>query len=652
MKRKLLCVAVALVMILPLAFAALPMSSANIELGFDQTAAWTPVATTGWGSQYVVEADNSVTMWYGVADVTWANLAITYTGALTTGSDYTIDLDFRMPSQNGGVGDGIAPDHEWFNGSIVFALGTTADGWTGLTDLVIKPVDYTAHPSVGTAGTGLTQCWEMVSNPTGAPAAVGSNTGVAYADANLQSADWNHFRAVVENGAADIYLNGVKILEDYALAGAGTCFGIGTNGDSGVASDVHAGIKNVVITNGTDTAEFFTNSGSTVTLEGWDALPNTAPYGAGSMSVNADGDIVFSAPSGGWFPSAAMTTDVRVPMDGFTITFNKPVFANGTSSGPNSYFGIFFSRQKANSTGAAGFLGARTISPQPAAAADKVFGITFTGYSGGAWGAIVTEGPAYASLKPYVDNTAGNDTTLTVSPVYKKLVGDEVHKFVKIYLNGVCIYQTYDANADKIDDDDYEPDFRNRDMEFDVTNAIRSTQSDCYISICLCGEGSDGGSVTIKDISYGADNVTAPTVLGAQYRTTGTPGLRFATKINKSKFLSLSDIDSFGTLLIPADRVDDPTQLVHTSDGTITSNVYAAAATEYLDVEAVKMYKETGDDITFTAVLVGIPDGMEDRQFVARGYVKLTDGSIIYADPIVRSINDVIAASELDALNA
>jgi hypothetical protein len=63
MKRKLLCIAVAIIMILPLAFAAIPMASAAVADGW---------ICNEEASRYKINTDGSLSINYNAASVDWA----------------------------------------------------------------------------------------------------------------------------------------------------------------------------------------------------------------------------------------------------------------------------------------------------------------------------------------------------------------------------------------------------------------------------------------------------------------------------------------------------------------------------------------------------------------------------------------------------
>ncbi len=151
-----------------------------------------------------------------------------------------------------------------------------------------------------------------------------------------------------------------------------------------------------------------------------------------------------------------------------------------------------------------------------------------------------------------------------------------------------------------------------------------------------------------------------PRILGAQYRTVGPAGIRFCTELpltvnngdlsfDADRAAALENIEAFGTLIMPSDLLDDPSDLVLTANGKIRSQARPSGA-EYLNVVGEKLYNVFSDRIHFTAVVIGIPNAAPGqanygRYFVAVSYIKYKTGEIIYSAPCVRSIEQIAAAS-------
>ncbi len=209
------------------------------------------------------------------------------------------------------------------------------------------------------------------------------------------------------------------------------------------------------------------------------------------------------------------------------------------------------------------------------------------------------------------------------------------------------------------------------DLKFRVSNVLDENKQ-CYMGVALSSNGINlavdidvlalNGNVFTYELPE--DDIylpNRPTIIGAQYRLEGTPGLRFSTRINVTKnnateewingkitihedfTVTIGNIKRTGTLIMPADMLGN-NDLRITEDGTING-------TRYLNVEMKKLYRiftaahEEGY-VIFNAVMVGIPDSQYggknyDRQFVAVSYIEYEDGSIIYSKPLSRSIADV-----------
>ncbi len=125
-----------------------------------------------------------------------------------------------------------------------------------------------------------------------------------------------------------------------------------------------------------------------------------------------------------------------------------------------------------------------------------------------------------------------------------------------------------------------------------------------------------------------------PSFCGAQYRTAGSPGLRFC--INVSMYNDVNNantIERMGTLIIPTDKLTGDAKLAFTENGKIGD-------TSYLDIPARFWYDTDGTSfMKFTAVLMDIPD--DSRRFTAVAYIIYKNGTVVYSAPFVRSIDDV-----------
>ncbi|MBE6916007.1 MAG: CHAP domain-containing protein [Ruminococcaceae bacterium] len=125
-----------------------------------------------------------------------------------------------------------------------------------------------------------------------------------------------------------------------------------------------------------------------------------------------------------------------------------------------------------------------------------------------------------------------------------------------------------------------------------------------------------------RDWEEDADlTVALSTINGAQIRTTGEQGIRFISTIEKNA--AFENVEEFGTILIPSADISDISELV--IGATLNGHTVAK-------VPAQKIYGETADTITFTAVITQIAEKNYTRAYTARAYAILNDGTIIYSD--------------------
>ncbi len=132
----------------------------------------------------------------------------------------------------------------------------------------------------------------------------------------------------------------------------------------------------------------------------------------------------------------------------------------------------------------------------------------------------------------------------------------------------------------------------------------------------------EGQTVTIPLTSeWSSTNAVVETVNGAQVRVRGVQGLRFISTIDKAD-PNFKNAVEFGTVLIPSEDLDDISDLKIGA----TLNGHQVAK-----VPAKNIYSETDSTITFTAVLTGLTPNHYTREFTARAYAIMADGSVVYA---------------------
>ncbi len=121
-------------------------------------------------------------------------------------------------------------------------------------------------------------------------------------------------------------------------------------------------------------------------------------------------------------------------------------------------------------------------------------------------------------------------------------------------------------------------------------------------------------------------NVSAQSLIstneGAQIRIEGIQGLRFISGIDKTA-VDFGRVVEYGTLLIPSADITDPSELV--IGATLNGHNPAKVRAKYV-------YEETETFLTFTAVLINIPETQYKSEITARAYAILDDDTVIYGD--------------------
>ncbi len=377
----------------------------------------------------------------------------------------------------------------------------------------------------------------------------------------------------------------------------------------------------------------------------WDIIPEwnaeAIANPVGSVSYNEKGEMILDSRDG-WFRQASVVYGVKISLEQTGVVFSKEQYSNPS---PNGYFGIFFTAKKPT-THSVGFL-QRSYAPN--FQSNETVGVMISGN-------VTVPENAFYNVMAY--GTCGEvsfenefyeyaNSTITVGNIYTK--GER--KYVKIALNGENLY--YMDGENKVE------------FEFDVTNVVGSAGK-CYLVITNQGYGNSGGLVTVKSVNGSNagyvddknDVASRAYILGGQYRTTGTAGIRFAAHMNKSEIngevtvdgdgvATIGNITKFGMLLMPLDKLDgDACKLAFTKNGTVNG-------VKYLDIEAKKLYYNKDGYITFTAVLVNIPNAdvgqtNYSRRYVAVAYAIYNDGSVVYSNPCVRSIEGIVAAADIN----
>ena len=111
----------------------------------------------------------------------------------------------------------------------------------------------------------------------------------------------------------------------------------------------------------------------------------------------------------------------------------------------------------------------------------------------------------------------------------------------------------------------------------------------------------------------------------------GEQGIRFISSIEKSG--DFANVKEFGTILIPSADITDVSELV--IGATLNGHTVAK-------VPAEKVYAQTDDTVTFTAVITQIAEKNYTRAYTARAYAILEDGRVVYSDTYAsRSVYEV-----------
>ena len=120
-------------------------------------------------------------------------------------------------------------------------------------------------------------------------------------------------------------------------------------------------------------------------------------------------------------------------------------------------------------------------------------------------------------------------------------------------------------------------------------------------------------------------------MLGASIRLTQPYGIRFGVRLEKDEAFRSTEIVEYGTLII--------------GSGNLGSNELTLDTPDALRIEAENFLEETAGHITYTGVLVNIPESFFHTDVVGRGYLKYrgVDGEVytLYTSSVVKSFNGV-----------
>ena len=125
------------------------------------------------------------------------------------------------------------------------------------------------------------------------------------------------------------------------------------------------------------------------------------------------------------------------------------------------------------------------------------------------------------------------------------------------------------------------------------------------------------------------------TMLGASIRISDPYGIRFGVQLNKNYSFKNSDITEYGTLMIGSGTLGDAELLLDTPSAN--------------RVKAVNIFSEDNEQITYTGVLVNIPESFFGTNVTARGYLVYRDYNgqehVVYTDTVTKSFDGVARAA-------
>ena len=142
-----------------------------------------------------------------------------------------------------------------------------------------------------------------------------------------------------------------------------------------------------------------------------------------------------------------------------------------------------------------------------------------------------------------------------------------------------------------------------------------NAEEDTWVRV-LIGEGNEPLE---NAVVFGLPKLS--TIDGAQIRTSGVQGLRFISRINKCN--GSVNVKEYGTLLIPSDDVTDINDVQ--VGAVLNGHKVAKVPVKYL-------YRDTDEELMFTAVLINVPVSQYKRSITARAYAIMEDGSVVYGD--------------------
>ena len=232
--KKILAIALTLTLVFALAVS----SSAALPSG------WSHTVHGGAGeSNFIVNADGSLTTSWGSPDVYWANLAACY-DVSAFNNNYTATVEVYVPTFTKGTSTN--PNQVITGISIV---GDKADcsvnfTWTNSFSLHLINYEGLVDPSLrdGWGTWNVIECKDNLDLAGTVPADCAS-----YADLNIKAGQWNTVKVIVEGDFVTYEVNGVIAIDGReAVNATGNYFVLGSRGDCGTLSNCPS-FKNLVI---------------------------------------------------------------------------------------------------------------------------------------------------------------------------------------------------------------------------------------------------------------------------------------------------------------------------------------------------------------------------------------------------------------------
>ncbi len=622
MKRKLLCIAVAVIMILPLAFAAIPTASAAVAEGW---------LYNDDASRYKINADGSLSICYNSAGVSWANLGAGY-DASAFNNNYTMTVEVFLPAYSTGTVTGATAATTPTSAiSIKAAQVSPVDpGYNWVSNgVTLKFVDYQ-----GRVGEDMYTAWGntwKVVELFAQGAALADCVNPNFYTLGFEAGEWATYKAIVDGNKVTIYVNDVLVCAEYVdPTEAGNYIWLGTGGDDWNWDNAPSFRNFKIVSNDGSVADYeaykytYVEPKEVLNATNAPAWSQLTAFNAdgfnlsnGTAYVTESGALTLSSPAGMYWPQTGLVCNEKITVDGAEFVINGKAFSNIS---PNGYGAITFSSGAATGFAVPGIFGMRSygivVPDFNKAVTFSVYGTNLNIWINGAGG-------------DYDIGTAvGVDTDVTVKFVVEE--GD-----IKFLVNGTKL---------TFEDEELGT------VDISVpAEGIVDADGKAYLAISAVGYGSSGSEAfTVKTINgvaaavyegeatYTEHKASTPVVQWRAPEEGVAAGLRFKTEVALNKVNNNDSIEKMGTLIIPADKLG-AADLVLSADGK-------ANGITYLDIVAKNYYEKTDAAISFTAVLIGIPETALDRDFVAVSYIAYADGTVTYGAARTNSVNDAINA--------